>query len=99
MPFSVLYCKFFHVIIVACFVPVAPLELLEAGAQCAPFKKWRAVPTLQMYLHLRNVAADKPPFSVIDIVYGKLVVQVVTEPHFNPGGGITPASPICEILY
>ena len=47
--------KFFHVLIVACYVPVAPLGLrctgfwrfytpftplglLEAGAQCAPYK-------------------------------------------------------------
>ena len=28
---------------------VAPLALSKAGARCAPYKKWWAVPTLQMY--------------------------------------------------
>ena len=48
MPF-LSFEKEFHVSAVTCCIPVAPLGLSKAGAQYALYKKWWAVPTLQMY--------------------------------------------------
>ena len=65
----------------------------------APYKGWWAVPTLQMYLHLRNAAADMQPFSVIDIVYGNFILKIVIESNGNAIGRITPVGLIGKTVY